>query len=113
MASLATAVPSAISTKKRCFADFSSDSESLLSPKRMHSLGTLSNGLQKAQNEDRAPSSLGPKTRLIGLEGLLDLDQPFVEATRATGDDEARHAVQDATNESDLDERRRLVKSPR
>ena len=53
-----------------------------------------------------------PATQLTGLEGHLKLDVGFVEATKATEDDEAKRSVQissDSSYRALLIERRHLV----
>jgi hypothetical protein len=53
-----------------------------------------------------------PATQLTGLEGSLKLDLDFVEATKATDDDEAKRNVQissDSSYRALLSERRHLV----
>ena len=53
-----------------------------------------------------------PAMELTGLEGVLQLDQQFVEATKATEDDEARRNVQKSNESSHEDlivEKRYLV----
>ncbi len=58
----------------------------------------------------------GPKAastaERTGLEGYLDLDQQFVEATKATDDDESRNSVQistEANYETLINERKQMV----
>jgi hypothetical protein len=96
-------------SKKRGFAELSP--ESIRQPKkRLQSL----NLPPKFSGAAYRPSMSIPKpaTQLTGLEGSLKLDLDFVEATKATDDDEAKRNVQissDSSYRALLSERRHLV----
>ena len=96
-------------TKKRGIAELSP--ESIRQPKkRLQSLNLPS----KFSGTAYKPSMPIPKSamQLTGLEGHLKLDTDFVEATKATEDDEAKRSVQissDSSYRALLLERRHLV----
>lgn len=112
MASLAAAIQSAISPKKRYYSDFSGNSESLPSPKRLHSHDSSSTNPRTTPHGGSAPAKSNPTIQVTGLEGILDLDQQFVDATEVTANDEAGLAFHDTANEREFsfDARRRLVR---
>jgi hypothetical protein len=90
-------------TKKRPFSEYGSGSSS----KRINLAPKYSSSMSKS-----VAVTPKPAMELTGLEGILQLDQPFVEATKATEDDEARRSVWESTKSSHEDlaiEKRHLV----
>lgn len=90
-------------TKKRPFSEYGSGSTG----KRINLAPKYSASMSKSHAVTPKPA-----IELTGLEGILQLDQPFVEATKATEDDEARHSVRESTKSSHRDsviEKRHLV----
>jgi hypothetical protein len=96
-------------TKKRGYAELSP--ESIRQPKKRLQPLNLPSKLSMAAYKPPMPTQK-PATQLTGLEGHLKLGMDFVEATKATEDDEANHTVQicsDSSYRALLIERRHLV----
>lgn len=90
-------------TKKRSFPEYGNGSSS----KRLNLAPKYSASMSKSLAVTSKPA-----LELTGLEGILQLDQPFVEATKATEDDEARRSVRESAESSHEDvtiEKRYLV----
>lgn len=96
-------------TKKRGIAEHSP--ESIRQPKKRLQLLNLPAKFSGSAYKSPMPIQK-PATQLTGLEGHLRLDIDFVEATKATEDDEAKRSVQissDSSYRALLIERRHLV----
>jgi hypothetical protein len=96
-------------TKKRGFAELSP--ESIRQPKKRLQPLNLPSKFSGTAYKPSMPVQK-PATQLTGLEGQLKLDVDFVEATKATEDDEAKRTVQisnDSSYKALLIERRYLV----
>jgi hypothetical protein len=96
-------------TKKRGFAELSP--ESVRQPKKRLQSLNLPSKFSGAVYKPSMPTQK-PAIQSTGLEGYLKLDLDFVEATKATEDDEAKRRVQissDSSYRALLIERRHLV----